>query len=107
MTSTETQSAQKRRKRRPRKRGREFVRYKVTVSASAMRISQMGPRLTRLDPDGQCRSTISIEGSLDQPVLRDVRGVYIFVFEGDKNGCDPGGAIGVGTSWQVVLYLPR
>ena len=70
MTKAARQNVARPRKRQSRKHRLDLARYQVTVSASALRTSRMGPRFSWLDPEGECRSTITIEGSLDQPVLR-------------------------------------
>ena len=79
--------------------------YKVKGPATAVSISFRGPRLSRLDPDGEASSVIKIEGVLDRPVLKR-KSAFIYVFCGSQVGDNPGSAIGATTAWQLVLHLP-
>lgn len=80
--------------------------FKINVTATSVSVAHRGPGLSPLHPNGDADSDIKIEGALGRPVLN--RGTAIVcVFCGADVGDTPGGAIGVTTAWQVVLYLPR
>jgi hypothetical protein len=55
---------------------------------------------------GASNTSIQIEGLLDRAVIR-MQKVSITVFCRDQNNGGLGTAIGRGTLWPVVVYLPR
>jgi hypothetical protein len=89
----------------PRSRSRQldYAQYAVTVTASSIDIFHHIP--DRKYDHGEPASTyISIEGTLDVPVIRRQSASISVNSESD---CRPGAAIGVNdTHWQVVVSLP-
>lgn len=80
--------------------------FKIKVTAAAVSVVHRGPGLSPLHPDGDAGSSITVEGTLDRPVLN--RGTAsVCVFCGAEIGNNPGSAIGATTAWQLVLCLPR
>lgn len=59
--------------------------FKIKGPATAVSISFRGPRLSRLEPDGEANSVIKIEGALDRPVLKR-ESAFMYVFCGSQVG---------------------
>lgn len=80
--------------------------FKIKVRATSVSVAHRGPGLSPLHPNGDADSDIKIQGALDRPVSNQGTAL-VCVFCGAEVGDTPGGAIGLTTAWQLVLYLPR
>ena len=94
-------------RRKKRKRKQDPVRFTLTVAACAVSVGRLGPKIFYPEPEGESRTYITIEGTLDRPVLRDVLAATIQVSDGEERPGNPGAAIGGTTIWHVACGLPR
>ena len=83
------------------------VRYKLAVTATAVRVNRTGPGISNMAPEGESGSVITLEGTLDRPVLQERRAAVLIVFERHEPVGNPGAAIGGSSTWRVVCHLPR
>jgi hypothetical protein len=92
-------------RRKSRGRPADYAHFTIKVSASSAFISHRLPDPKYDAGRDAASSHITIEGTLDTPVIRRQAA---FVYVHCREDGDPGGAIGVNdTHWQVVVYLPR
>jgi len=94
-------------RRKPKKRKIEYQRFAMRVSAVAVRVRRVGPDIFTSEPEGEASSSIAIEGTIDRPVLKELRDTHVTVFERDERKGNPGAAIGGTVLWNVVCDLPR
>jgi hypothetical protein len=77
------------------------------VTATSVSVGRLGPKILHPEPEGESRTYIKIEGTLDRPVLRDVLTATIQVSDREEPPGNPGAAIGGTTIWHVGCALPR
>jgi hypothetical protein len=94
-------------RRKARKRKPDPVRFVVCVTAASVSVGRLGPDIYTLEPEGESRTYISLEGTLDRPVIRDLVAAHIQVSDGDERPGNPGAAIGATTVFTVACSLPR
>lgn len=96
------------RRRKARKRSPEPVRFTLSVTACAVSVGRYGPKILCLEPEGQSRTYVTIEGTLDRPAPpRGLRVAAIQVSDGEETPGNPGAAIGGTSVLQVACGLPR
>jgi hypothetical protein len=94
-------------RRKKRKRIPDPVRFTLRVTACAVSVGRLGPDIYTLEPEGESRTYITLEGTLDRPVIRDLVAAHIQVSDGDEKPGNPGAAIGGASVWHVACSLPR
>lgn len=90
-----------------RKSKREANWYELHVTAAAVSIGRMGPKIYTLAPDGEAHTYITMEGYLDRPAYKDLLRTSVQVSAGNETTGNPGAAIGGTEVWHVSCSLPR
>jgi hypothetical protein len=81
--------------------------FELRVSAAAVSVGQIGPKILAQEPEGEARTYITVVGALDRPAPKGLDAATIQISDGDKRTGNPGAAIGGASVWHVACSLPR
>lgn len=83
----------------------ELSVFRIAVTDSRVSVRRDGPSTFDYNPDEAAATALTIEGTLDAPVVR-MQTAAINVFRSKVKQEDVGAALGISSTWQIVAHVP-